>query len=64
MVVEDLNVQHISHALLQVSENAIDSDAVKVFDKNGDGQTERSDWSAPFGDMGPQGEVVKDYIFK
>ena len=49
---------------LQVSENAIDSDAVKVFDKNGDGQTERSDWSAPFGDMGPQGEVVKDYIFK
>lgn len=49
---------------LQVTENAVDADAVKVFDRDSDGFTERKDWSAPFGDMGRQGEVVKEYIFE
>ncbi len=48
----------------QVSEDAVDADAVKVFDRNGDGIVERGDWSAPFGDMGTQGEVSKGYIFE
>lgn len=47
-----------------VSEDAVDEDAVKVFDKNGDGLVERADWSGPFGDMGADGEVVKGYIFE
>ncbi|KAG1659827.1 hypothetical protein FOA52_003770 [Chlamydomonas sp. UWO 241] len=46
-----------------VSEDAVDADAVKVFDKNGDGLVEKRDWSAPFGDMGAQGETVKGYVF-
>ena len=50
--------------LSQVTEESIDSDAMKVFDRNGDGLTERSDWSAPFGDMGASGENVKGYIFE
>jgi len=46
-----------------VSEEAVDADAVKVFDRNGDGQVERADWSKPFGDLGDRGEAVKSFVF-
>lgn len=46
-----------------VTEDAVDADALKVFDRNGDGIVERAEWSAPFGDMGRQGEATKEYIF-
>jgi hypothetical protein len=53
------------HVPAKVSEDAIDTDAAKLFDPNGDGQVERGDWSAPFGDLGgAQGEEVKGYVFE
>jgi hypothetical protein len=37
---------------------------VQVFDRNSDGYIEASEWSAPFGNLGPNGEAVKQYVFK
>jgi len=41
----------------------VDTDAIKMFDKDGDGLIMRRDWSPPFGDMGVSGNELKNYTF-
>ncbi|KAJ9525154.1 hypothetical protein QJQ45_020684, partial [Haematococcus lacustris] len=53
-----------------VLENAVDRDEVtvpedvfKVFDQDGDGFVSRKEWTAPLGDLGVNGEAMKDFVF-
>jgi hypothetical protein len=36
----------------------------QVFDQNSDGKVSLEEWKAPFGDLGPHGEDLKEWTFK
>ncbi len=49
---------------LASSSESVPAQVVQVFDKNGDRIVDSSEWPAPFGSLGPNGEAVKSYVFK
>lgn len=42
----------------------IDEDVLKTFDRNGDGFVDMKEWKEPFGDLGANGEAVKEFVFR
>ncbi|MEW5304916.1 MAG: hypothetical protein WDW36_007493 [Sanguina aurantia] len=47
-----------------VSEDAVDSDVVGVFDQDRDGLVSMSEFNSTLGDFGPSGEGMKEFVFR
>jgi len=46
-----------------VDDDAIDKDVVEVFDRNNSGTIDRAEFNQGLGDLGPEGDAVKNFVF-